>query len=43
MRYADEVPGTKIGFAYENSGDFEALGAGPPPGRHAMPPKSRSS
>ncbi len=25
MRYADEVPGTKIGFAYENSGDFEAL------------------
>jgi dienelactone hydrolase len=25
MRYADQVPGTKIGFAYENSGHFEAL------------------
>jgi hypothetical protein len=25
MRYADQVPGTKIGFAYENSGYFEPL------------------
>jgi hypothetical protein len=25
MRYADQVPGTKIGFAYENSGHFEPL------------------
>jgi hypothetical protein len=25
MRYADQVPGTKIGFAYESSGHFEAL------------------
>lgn len=25
MQYADQVKGTKIGFAYENSGHFEAL------------------
>ena len=25
MRYADQVPGTKIGFAYEHSGHFEPL------------------
>ena len=25
MRYADQVPGTKIGFGYESSGHFEAL------------------
>ena len=25
MRYADQVPGTKIGFAYEDSGHFETL------------------
>ncbi|HXW80974.1 MAG TPA: hypothetical protein VEJ84_15835 [Acidimicrobiales bacterium] len=25
MRYADQVPGTKIGFAYEGSGHFETL------------------
>ncbi len=25
MRYADQVPGTKIGFAYESSGHFEAF------------------
>ncbi len=30
MRYADQVPGTKIGFGYESSGPLRGAAPGPP-------------